>query len=246
LSITPLCTISLRVLAHVLRTHRFGELPPVLRPEREWLSAGEQREFEASANTKIAGLGILDRRGRIAEEVLDALAVLARPTLQYWAYFDVAADDRSGPADGDKNYRVLVATAGNEGVLAFRLGHAVELGRLYGEPPDSVLLNQLGRVPPARLDSLNVRVDGSGDGEQRRLLRRLAGQSVLGQGELYVGLRDPHGQFRANADAPVRFVDYPSGRVLVTCSAGYLSVLPATADLLAQRLAEARRLLTET
>jgi ESAT-6 protein secretion system EspG family protein len=166
-------------------------------------------------------------------------AVLTRPALRYWVYFD-----EEDAQQVTRHYRALVATSGNEGVLAFRSDQAVELHRLYGEPPDLVLLRQLTPAPPARLESFNVRL-GEARGEQRQLLRQLAGQRVRGQGELYVGLRDPYGQFRANTDTPVRFVDYAFGRVLVAGSAGYLSVLPATGELLAQRLAEARRLLAE-
>jgi hypothetical protein len=94
------------------------------------------------------------------------------------------------------------------------------------------------RLPDRRaapIDAVNIRI---GDQRGGQALAYLSSQKPIGQGELYVTVRNAFG--RRQRGGPVRYQDYDVGRVVVVVSGGYLSVAPATKLLLRDRLLAAR------
>lgn len=77
-----------------------------------------------------------------------------------------------------------------------------------------------------------------------RTVATLLDRSLVGQGELYVGVHD---QFaRVALSEPVRYQDYDLGRVLVVIAGDFVSLAPATKSALARRLAEELQRITRS
>jgi hypothetical protein len=139
---------------------------------------------------------------------------------------------------------IVLAARGAAAVLANKKGDHVTLTPLRHSSRPEELLRRLPDAPPATIDALNVRLTDAAAGStpDARLLADLGRQPLLGQGELYVGVRDRHG--RRLLSPPIRYQDYRIGRVVVVTSEDYLSVAPGTKTLLLSRLREAYRALT--
>jgi hypothetical protein len=242
-------TITVGALSTVMGSQHIGEPPLVIRPYPVWTDPGGDRVAEAAAWTELREIGWVDRRGRLDGDALDSLHVLARPSIEYTAVF---------MADGRENH-VVVAGRGDDMVMAYREGKAVTLsiGRRQSLP--ETLLRQIPDARPAPIDSVNIRLselaglrserDLPGDGGSQgagdaRLVGLLIKRRLVGQGELYVGIRDHYGRRRISA--PIRYQDYKPGRVVVVLASGFLSVAPATKTLLLDRLHQAQHAFTDT
>ena len=158
-----------------------------------------------------------------------------------------------------RQHNVVVAGRGDDMVMAYREGQAVTLTLARRQSLPETLLRQIPDARPAPIDSLNIRLSelpgirseldlpggssslGSGDA---RLLGLLIKRRLVGQGELYVGIRDHYGRRRISA--PIRYQDYKPGRVVVVLAGGFLSVAPATKKLLLDRLHQAQQAFTHT
>jgi hypothetical protein len=227
-------TVTVSALSGVLRAQGVGELPVLIQPNPVWLDPEGDREASAAMWTEFAEVDLLDRRGRLDGDVLDTLHVLARPSVEHAAVF--TADERQDS--------VVLATQGEETVVAYREGEAVTLTSLRHPSLPETLLRQLPDARPAPIGNVNVRVaDDTSDREQARTLNALAKARLVGQGELYVGVRDHYGRHRISA--PIRYHDYKIGRVVVVTGGGYLSVAPASKKLLLARLLDAHRALVD-
>ena len=241
-------TITVNALSTILRTQNVGEPPLVIRANPVWTDLVGDRESEAEAWAEFREIGWVDRRGRLDGEALDALHVLARPSIEYTAVF---------VADGRQN-NVVVAGHGDEMVMAYREGQAVTLTMARHQSLPETLLRQIPDARPAPIDPLNVRLsdlkavrsddgltDGNGSYAARdaRKVGLLIKGRLVGQGELYVRIRDHYGRRRVSE--PVRYQDYKPGRVVVVISGGFLSVAPASKKLLLDRLQHARQAFTD-
>lgn len=242
-------TITVTALSTVMASQHIGEPPLVIRPNPVWTDPDGDRVAEAAAWTELREIGWVDRRGRLDGEALDSLHVLAHPGIEYTAVF---------MADG-RPHHVVVAGRGDDMVMAYREGQAVtiSIGRRQSLP--ETLLRQIPDARPAPIDSLNIRLselagmrsepDLAGGGRSSRAGdARLAGllikRRIVGQGELYVGIRDHYGRRRVSA--PIRYQDYKPGRVVVVLAGGFLSVAPASKKLLLDRLHQAQQAFTDS
>jgi hypothetical protein len=237
-------TITVAALSTVMASQNIGEPPLVIRPSPVWTDPDGDRVAQAAAWTELREIGWVDRRGRLDGEALDSLHVLARPSIEYTAVF---------MADG-RQHHVVVAGRGDDMVMAYRDGQAVTLTLARRQSLPETLLRQIPDARPAPIDSLNIRLSelagmrsepnlpgdrnslGAGD---TRLVGLLIKRRLVGQGELYVGVRDHYGRRRISA--PVRYQDYKPGRVVVVLAGGFLSVAPASKKLLLDRLHQARQ-----
>lgn len=242
-------SVTIEALSRMMSTRGVGRLHPVLEPMAAWRDPDGDNLANTAMWSEFESAGWLDQRGGLDGDVLDTLAVLGRPSVEYFAIF----------TEKNKRYSALVADGPGETVIAFRDGDVVELTTVHDESLPATLMRQLSDLPPARIDALNVRVDqltaaagpdaddtwmnsGSRSVEEARKLAVIARQPLIGQGELYAGIRDQVGRYRVT-DNPVRYHDLRSGRVLVSCSPGYLSVAPATKKLLLAHLVDAHAML---
>lgn len=227
----------------MMQTRDKGRLHQVLEPSAVWRDPDGDRVADAGMWAQFDRAGLVDRRGRLDADAMDTLAVLGRPGVEYFAIFVERGQHRAA----------LVAGGAGETVVAFRKGENVELSSIREESPPSALMRQLPDMPPAPVASLNVRMNDMAAGRpasssnaarDARVLARLGAQRLVGQGELYAGIRDHHGRYRVT-DNPIRYHDLRSGRVLVVCSPGYLSVAPATKRLLLTHLIKAHETLAD-
>lgn len=241
-------TITVGALAGVLRAQEIGEPPVLVQPNLVWTDPEADRKADAAKWTEFAEVGLVDRRGRLDGDVLDTLHVLARPSVEYQVVFTT----------GGRENRVVIAVRGDEAVLAYREGNAVTLTSLRRAPVAETLLRQIPDARPAPIGTLNVRVtdlaslknreddpfgDAGSTAQQAHALAILAKARLLGQGELYVGVRDHSG--RRQLSPPIRYQDYKVGRVVIITDAGYLSVAPASKQQLLTRLRDAHQALAD-
>jgi len=241
-------TITVSALATMLRTQNIGEPPLVIRPDAVWTDRAGDRAAEATAWAEFREIQWVDQRGHLDGEALDSLHALVRPSVEYSAVL---------VADGRQTC-VVVAGHGDQAVIAYRQGEAVTLSLVRHQSLPETLLRQIPDARPAPIEAVNVRLsdlaamrpDGAGLGgnglrsaSDTQTLGLLMKRRLVGQGELYVGVRDHFG--RRQTSAPVRYQDYKPGRVVVVVGGGYLSVAPATKRLLLTRLQQAHRALTD-
>lgn len=226
-----LCTVD--ALARMTQSNQLGPLHPVFYRMPVWADDEDDSMAEEATCRQFTRAGWLNRHGQLTGDGLDRLAVLARPEIEYAAWFTFR----------QRTYSTLVAASGGEALVAYRDGDRVELrGLVPNESLSMALMRQLPDRPAARVDALNVRLDGGDRTEDARKLARLAQSTLVGQGEVYVGLRDRQRRYRANTDNPIRFHDYHRiGRVLLTMSPGYVSVAPCSKAVLHRRVEEIHR-----
>lgn len=224
-------TIAATTLSNVVRREGIGELPLLLRPEPTWASDDEQLQADIVAQAELRRLGWVDQRGRVDLDVLDNLQLLGHPLIEYGALFQL---------DGLR-YGVAITAVGDNAVLARSDGSMIQLAFLRDQFLPGILLRQLPEVSPATVPAVNVRrADVSATdtfGHDGRALRQITEQELLSAGELYVSARDRYGRHRVSP--VIRYLDYPIGRVLVVVSHDYLSIAPASRELLLARLGEA-------
>lgn len=223
-------------LTRMVHAEQLGPLHPVFYRMPVWVDDEGDRAADEAMRAEFTRAGWLERSGRLTGEGLDRLAVLARPETEYAAWFTFR----------NRTYSTLVGASGGEALVAYRDGDTVELRGL--EPNESLsmaLMRQLPDRPAARVDALNVRLDAGDHTVDARKLAQLARFKLIGQGEVYVGVRDWQRRYRANTDNPIRFHDYHRlGRVLLTVSPGYLSVAPCSKPVLHHKVEEVHRDLT--
>jgi hypothetical protein len=223
--------ITVRALADMLRIQGIGALPVAIQPEPVVFDPDSDRDAAEGAWQDFRDVGLVNRRGRLDGEALDTLHVLARPGIEYTAIVV-----GSGYHD-----EIIVAAHGSETVIARRVDHAVTLASVRNASLPETLLREIPDAHPARIGAINVRIDGSAEPTARdaRTLAYLTGHHPTGHGELSVAVRDPYGRRRRST--PIRYQDFPIGRVVVVIGGGYLSVAPATKVLLRDRLHSAHQ-----
>jgi ESAT-6 protein secretion system EspG family protein len=235
-------TVTATALSDMLRIHGVGEPPAAIRPDPTWSDPVSEHEAERAAWREFADVHLVDRPGRLSADALDALHALARPSV---AYIGVVLGKDSGRA-------VVVAARGDEAIAARRAGDAVTLTSVCHRSLPETLLRRIPDARPAPIDAINVRIDdlathqhgdpfggGSPTAQDVRSLYHLTERRLVGQGELYVAVRDAYG--RQHRGSPIRYQDYRIGRVALFIGGGYLSVAPATKILLRDRLQAAHQ-----
>jgi hypothetical protein len=219
-------TMSAKTVDAVVHARQLGELPVLLRPDPIWTD----EEMDQRA-----------RAVQLDEDTIEGLYALTHPVIEYGAVLRVAGEQRS----------VFVAERGRQMVVAERAGDLVTMTVVRDRSAVAELVGHIPDAIPATVDVVNVRQSElaacGGDargfdvslGSRERDLRTVAAlidRSLVGQGELYVGVRD---QFaRVALSKPVRYQDYDLGRVLVVVADGFVSLAPATKATLARRINE--------
>jgi hypothetical protein len=235
--------VTVDALARLMRVRRLGEPHITLRPEPTWLPPHVDLTADDAMWREFADVNLIDRSGRLDGDALDTITLLSRPTTEYFAMFVHKGVARS----------VLVATGvgSDEIVTARRTGDVVTLSSSRQEQLPETLVRQLPQMPPARIDSINVRQDAlaatnvrlsnTGVSDSRSdaaALLAIGNRRLVGQGELFVGSRENGNPYRMSVN-PLRYHDIRSGRLLVTLSPGYVSITPATDQLIIDRLRRA-------
>jgi hypothetical protein len=231
-------TLTADTLATTMDLVGLGELPLAIRPDALWADLTALRERRASAWQELREAGWINSHGHVNDYLLDALRLLAQPTMVYTGIFAYQGHQDS----------LVLATRNGNAVLASRRDQTVSLAVQRGVSLAETVVRQIPHQAPARVTSFTISLDEvvhgnalTADRGAAGELAALARQRLVGQGELYVSTRDYYGRRRASG--PIRYQDYEIGRVLVVVSDGYLSVAPAAPALLVDRLAEAQRML---
>ncbi|HWE88071.1 MAG TPA: ESX secretion-associated protein EspG [Pseudonocardiaceae bacterium] len=244
-------TLPASALTLMLRVQQLTEEPhPTLAGAPMWTSTDEDHNANRQMWSIFERLGLVDRRGQLDGGAFRTLAILARPSVEYYAWLYHHGRQR------ELHAAVLVAALGDEIAVAYRDEDTdmVELSSLRHESLPETLVRQLPQVPPARIDALNLRrsdlaaSDDTSDlfwqpGDSHTAdpgkLRSLAEQSLIGTGELYVCVHDHAGR-PSRTTEPIVYRDTRAGRAIIVCSAEHISIAPATPALLADRLRAAQ------
>ena len=236
-------------LTRMLRLQGFTDEPhPVLAGTLSWTPADETTDDESRMWTAFDKAGLLDRRGQLGQDAGDTLTILARPGIEYIAWFH----------HRDQHRAVLVA-AGRSSEIAIAYHDldtaTIELSSVRDQSLPEVLIRQLPQVGPAHVPAINLRLAELADnrdsdelfwqpsistGGPAGTLRQLAERPLVGTGELYVGLRDHTGHPRRTTE-PVYYQDIHQGRMHIVNRAGYVSIAPGTPQIIADKLREAER-----
>jgi hypothetical protein len=233
--------LSARALSALIRSQCKAEPHAVVESETDWPDGPDDSGMWRECDQ----LGWLNRHGRLDVDVVDTLWTLVRPTQEYFGWFQF----------GTRRIAVLVGVLGSRGVLAYRENDDVSLYTLHpGESPVHALIREIPDHPPAYIDAFSVRVADldpdrwHGISKQtrhdRHLVAGLQAEPTVGEGELHASIRDSTYRCVAIAE-PVRYVDLMRGRIMLVTAHGHLSVAAGTKTLLASRLTEAVRTLTD-
>lgn len=239
-----------RALAALVAAEGLGDLHVTLAPVAVWRSDGDPQRAELVE--LLTALGWRDRAGRLEREVASTLAVLCRPSVEFYGWL----------THHQETIAVLAARIGREGVLAVRRADStVRLRNIHSGRLAERLLAQApdigpGRAKPVTFSPAEVRVtDRTGRqrtaggvgvrraGPEVRQARALVTLPTTGAGELYVAVRDDGGRQHAD-DQPVTYVDSADGRYVERAAGrGLVSIRPATAaELVTELRARHRRL----
>lgn len=213
-------------------------------------------EIERRALDELVSLGLADGHA-VSPALLRTMALLAAPPLELYAWLGRAGHTTLG---------AVAASNGGAAVLAVLDEHAV---RLRPVPPDGLaqaIVQLLPAVAAGRGRSMTVPVDAyrevveSGGGRSAhsggsilqsnrapdqvasdcRAMQRVLGQTRLGGGQVYAGMRTAFGQHR-KAPHPITYLDLKSGRWLTKqqsngAGAVWVVLAPASPELLITEL----------
>lgn len=239
---------STAALCAVLRAQNLGEPHITLRDSAMWFPPEERRAVADAAWSEFAEQGLLDKRGRLTDEVADWLPLLVTARREFYGWVTV----------GNETTALLVAVTDNDALLAASQHDEV---RIVGVPAENPAETLLAELPPAGVphgQSISVyRSDlpgygGSATGgavirnratavrpEVERFVK-LAQEPATALGELYVAVRGHLGRRKSLAE-PIRFRDTAEGRRMISVENEFISVIPATPRLMTDRLYEAAR-----
>lgn len=223
---------------------------PVVAATGKWRPRAARSDLDARACAECGRLGWLNRRGRLDAEVVAALGVLCRASVEYFGWVN----------DGTKTTGLLTAAVGREALLATRDGDLVRLSQVRADTLPETLVEQIAEVPAARTQSVRVAraelAATTRDGRRRseggvgsypasepaRQARQLVDLPMLGTGELHVVVRDQVGR-RRTLPEPVRYADTSHGRYGYQVSEEQVMIVGVTRADLVARLRDAYRAL---
>ncbi|GGM81668.1 hypothetical protein GCM10012275_60390 [Longimycelium tulufanense] len=242
-----LSTLAYDVLWH---HHQFGEKPNALHTLSPGATHEERAVLEHQAWNELAHHGLM-HRGRVDEDLLDALALLARPAEEVYGWINHATGE---------DVSVLAATLGSNAVLAILTDGILHLHPLCSTAVVDAVVAVLPKIPPARGPSLTLpaeqlvgaRAGPSGwcedvrpaSAEDHSRLHHVLGLPRTSGAQLHVALRDRHGR-RHRAAHPLAVLDTTEGRWMsqlrpATQGRPWVVLAPAESRLLSTRLHEMR------
>ncbi|MGQ0838639.1 ESX secretion-associated protein EspG [Actinokineospora sp.] len=209
--------LSRDALVRVIRRENLGEPHPVLSGAQVWLDEADEHAADRRARAELSRIGALDRDGRLASDFHDALAVVARPKVEFYGWV----------ARADSNFALLAASTGRAGVLLVHEDRDVLIAPAHADALPEALIARLPEFPPARGHSITAPEsefrlrpptpkDGFGTFRQPKSaipakeLRRLVEQPRYGGGQVYAAGREA-GSRRCRALA-LTYLDTESGR----------------------------------
>lgn len=238
----PACAVELTLSAVLgaLRNAGLGEPHPVFAGGLRYPPPG--RELDTTVRDELAEHRLLDRGDRLTDEFEDVLYALARAETEYVAYVE----------DGAGHYGVLVAVRGRTAVRAVCSGERVRLRLAAGTHSLAhELVSALPQYAAVEMSTFSLPQDEFREGddgaysavaersEAARAVDALFRESCCGAGEITVAMRGPGYRRRVSGDR-LGYLDLASGRVACAVSGPvgnrYLTVVPGTPDLLAERV----------
>jgi hypothetical protein len=226
--------VGVDALVLAMTSAELGEPHLVLRGEAAVLDAESRWDADQAHWHELGAAGLLGGGG-VPRPVAEALRPLARGHVQYFGWLTVAGTAETSAA--------LVGSLGAETTLAVRRGQAVRISSVPAQRPAESLLSAFGQVGAAR--GRAVSVDTAHGGPDVDRLAAMARVPAIATAELYVTIRDGLGRV-STTGVPIRFRDTDEGRWAVFSDATSITVVPAARGLLADRLDEARRGLSES
>ncbi|GGM83408.1 hypothetical protein GCM10012275_62550 [Longimycelium tulufanense] len=235
--------------------HKLGDKPNALHTPSPGATHEERAVLERQAWDELQQNGLI-HRGRIDEDLLDVLTLLARPTAEIYGWINRAHE---------RHYSVLVAACGQDAVLAVLVDQILHLHPVRSTGLAGAVVAALPTVPPARGRSLTLPTEHltlqraapddwlvevrPGDDEATSHARTVLALPRTNAGQLHVAARDRYGH-RHRAAHPLTVLDTPDGRWMTQLRPGsdgrpWLVLTPADHRLLAARLNEMRAALNE-
>ena len=246
-------------------------MPVPIAAEPLWREPAAQRRAIEAAWAEFAAAGLADRGGLDSDAAV-MLDVLTHPHAEYVAVVLTAAGI-AGSVVASRGHDVIVAVRQSDDVTLAGMRGVSLPDTLIRQIPDATpapiepvnirasdvpAADELAGFDTGLPDGLQAISDqasasglhsgGWGDGRSAAqrdadTIARLRGLPVLGQGEMHITLRDAYGRQRRSD--PIRYQDYPIGRVVVANGQGFLSIAPASKTQLRDRLVAAHRRLDD-
>lgn len=238
--------LSVETLAGVLEADGWASPHVVLQPEPIYRGASESAAASRRQWDELAHAGLLERSGAVHVNFRDWLPLLARPALEYYAWFSTEEDGTVG---------ALAARSEFAGLLATRIGDDVLLEAIDRHALCETLVGRFPDAPPGGGTRWTIRAIDAQDAVKRgtsrsylpqemREVAKVFERPVYGTGELYVAQRDERGNY-FELEQPLHYVDTDWGRYLnYTAGKGhdqYMCVAPATPHTLATEIEVLRK-----
>ncbi|WP_433408093.1 ESX secretion-associated protein EspG [Saccharomonospora azurea] len=206
--------LSVGALAAAAEREGLGALHISLQPEPMWYPREERDSAQSALHQELAAAGLLDGRGRLDPDFIDLLPILTSASLEYFGWI----------SQDDTTWSVLAASRGMLGALAVRRGDHVTLTAIDHTELPASLVRALPEVGPGGGTRWVVRTDDMREGFERTHhdrsvarviaeIKKVMERPTSSGGELYVGDRDPAGNYRT-LRTPLHFVDTDWGRYI--------------------------------
>ncbi|GGM82403.1 ESX secretion-associated protein EspG [Longimycelium tulufanense] len=230
--------------------HEFGEKPNALYTPSPGATHEERGVLEQQVWGELAHHGLI-HRGRVDEDLLDTLALLARPGEEVYGWINHATG---------ADVSVLAATLGSNAVLALLSEGVVQLRPVRVTAVVDAVVAVLPQVPSARGPSLTLPADQldtprtgpsrwfedvrPASAEEHRRLHHVLALPRTSGAQLHVAVRDRSGR-RRRARYPLTVLDTTEGRWMsqlrpATQGHPWVVLAPVHARLLSARLREMR------
>lgn len=252
--------------------HRMGfdDLPTPLFVPPAGATGPARRAAEQAAVDELRGLGLIDGRDELDDEVTEAFQVLCRPADEFYGWF-VRSDNTV--------FSAVAAVCEQRAVLAVLEESAVWLSGISPDTPAQAVVGVAPRLAPVRANSVSAPADdfylpslgavgradskaASADGNANdgvvrgrvtpkgheaagARLRALVAQPSIGRGQLFVATRDQLGRRRKSA-RPIYYLDTDGGRWMFHFSAPrggqpWLTAAPGAPEVLARAMYDTHR-----
>ncbi|GGM34461.1 ESX secretion-associated protein EspG [Longimycelium tulufanense] len=250
-------SVALSTLAYdvLWQHHNLGDKPNALNTPSPGTTHEERAVLEHRAWTELEHTGLL-HRGRIDEDLRDALEVLAHPTDEVYGWINQAHRE---------DYTALAALHGDAAILAVLINQVLHLHPIRPTALAESLVSALPEVPPARGRSVTLPADylagrrpaepdddwfeevRPADTETTDYAREVLALPRISAGQLHVATRDRLGR-RHRTLHPVAFIDTSEGRWMAQRrptrgNRPWAVIAPADRRLLVARLNEMRAIL---
>lgn len=224
------------MLARLVRVEGIGALPLPLAVEAKWRPKDTEVALDAAVRDQCAGLGWLDRRGRLDVDVVATLDVLCNGHTEITGWITTTG--------------VVAAASGRRAVLAIRNADDVQIHEIHPDDLVNALVRLVPDVPAGNRQAVTVtqsewnapRTPGAVSvrppSQELQRARDLVDLPRTGSGEFHPAVRDSVGRRRPGRQ--VSYIDTSAGRYLVDVTEEHtdcrITYTPASRHTLAVRL----------